>query len=826
MSKTAFFFSAALNHLRRGGQRTLVALLCVVFGVMSLVAMTTLSKSIEKMLVLEPVELIGGDLTVDREGEDVISAAEEAQLQELQASGQIESYTLMDYTTTLAFHLEDSGKLNFPGIGMGVDPDKYPLAGRLLIREPQSTPLNELLTQPGDVILTRDLALEYHLAVGDALVLTNLEFGRPLAGRVTGIAADTPNHQGNKIYFSHETANLLTGQERSFNTVLVNSADPDTAAKLLEERGWRVFTAENLAEINAATEGVLAMGLNDVGLLSLLVGGIGIANTMQVLLRRRRKEVAVWKTLGYTSGQIQVMFVIEAVMLGLSGSLLGSTLGVLLSLGMVDLFSRTTTVLVQWVFSPVQALAGLAIGTLITVIFAAWAIISTSRVRPLALLRNEALETGQIPLAQAVALGALLAVPFLAICVWVLGSFLTGLLVLFASVAGLALLGGALWLLMRLATRLLPMNLWPLGRISRNNLRKRGSSLVFAMVALFIGVISLGFGAVLAQSGQNVINAFNRSAGVENAAIFAGEEDESVVIQQLEKMQITTYTLGHLYPVKRITLADDSDTTLAAVIEGRAKPGAYHLTGADWGSRADGVYVRRYLDIPVGSKLNLVTGSGQERLVEVIGTFETGEEGSWPGRSSMVLAPDTLASQFTSASSSQFFLTLPMDQVSAVTQQLGQALPQTTVISMPDYQSSFIYQYQNLFVFVAAMAGLAILAGILLVANSVSLAMLDRRYEIGVLKAVGYSRRQVLTTQVVEYTLMAVIVCLVGLGLIWGVLALAGTLDEMLGSLLLFQPLTAALIAGFTIGLTLLTVLAVTWRPTNVSPVLILNDRE
>ena len=192
----------------------------------------------------------------------------------------------------------------------------------------------------------------------------------------------------------------------------------------------------------------------------------------------------------------------------------------------------------------------------------------------------------------------------------------------------------------------------------------------------------------------------------------------------------------------------------------------------------------------------------------------------------MVLAPDTLASQFTSASSSQFFLTLPMDQVSAVTQQLGQALPQTTVISMPDYQSSFIYQYQNLFVFVAAMAGLAILAGILLVANSVSLAMLDRRYEIGVLKAVGYSRRQVLTTQVVEYTLMAVIVCLVGLGLIWGVLALAGTLDEMLGSLLLFQPLTAALIAGFTIGLTLLTVLAVTWRPTNVSPVLILNDRE
>ena len=86
---------------------------------------------------------------------------------------------------------------------------------------------------------------------------------------------------------------------------------------------------------------------------------------------------------------------------------------------------------------------------------------------------------------------------------------------------------------------------------------------------------------------------------------------------------------------------------------------------------------------------------------------------------------------------------------------------------MPDYQAHYISTYKNLFVFAAAMASLAILAGVLLVANSVSLAMLDRRFEIGVLKALGYSRGQVLFTQVVEYTLMAVIISLTGLGLIW-----------------------------------------------------------
>jgi len=137
MKPSAYFFKTALNHLRRGGQRNLIAFLCVVFGVMSLVAMTTLAQSIEQMLVLKPVELIGADLTLDRENENFISAEEEAGLQEMVASGQISDYTLMDYTTTLAFHRQDSNALVMPSYGMGVDPAKYPLAGNLTIAEPK-----------------------------------------------------------------------------------------------------------------------------------------------------------------------------------------------------------------------------------------------------------------------------------------------------------------------------------------------------------------------------------------------------------------------------------------------------------------------------------------------------------------------------------------------------------------------------------------------------------------------------------------------------------------------------------------------------------------
>jgi len=212
--------------------------------------------------------------------------------------------------------------------------------------------------------------------------------------------------------------------------------------------------------------------------------------------------------------------------------------------------------------------------------------------------------------------------------------------------------------------------------------------------------------------------------------------------------------------------------------------------------------------------------------VEVVGTFENGEQAAWPGLNDQFMVAEELGQKLGTPANSQFFLTLKPAELDGVLKTLGKALPQTTLLSMPEFQARFVRQYQNLFTFVAVMAGLSILAGLLLVANSVSLAMLDRRFEIGVLKSVGYSRWQVLISQVVEYTLMSVVVTLTALLLIWGLLALAGMFNDVLGSLLMLKPATAGIIALIGIGFTALTVLWATWKPCSISPVFVLNDRE
>ena len=92
----------------------------------------------------------------------------------------------------------------------------------------------------GDVVVTRDIAEENHLKVGDPVVLSDLRTGIPVEGTVRGIAYDTPNHHGDKIYYSVVTAQKLANGQPVVNTVIVNSDDAKAVAEKLDSSGWVV----------------------------------------------------------------------------------------------------------------------------------------------------------------------------------------------------------------------------------------------------------------------------------------------------------------------------------------------------------------------------------------------------------------------------------------------------------------------------------------------------------------------------------------------------------------------------------------------------------
>ena len=821
--KTLFFFRLALNHLRRDGQRTLVALLCITFGIMALVSLTMLAESIDSAVQLTPAELIGGDLSAVRKSEETLCPGHTAQLEALLQDGKLSRYTLIAYNTeTLLMHLPGSGEVHFIGNGMGVEPDRYPLAGQLLIGEPSGAGLQALLRRAGSVVITRDLAAEYGLRAGDPVVLSDLRTGARVEGTVSGIAYDTPNQRGDKVYYSLETARRLANGQPAANTVILNTANGKELAAELEGLGWEAdWTAGRLGD---RTSNLWVMGLRSAGILGLLVGGTGTASVMQALLRRRRHEIAIWKTLGYCEGDLRLIFSIEAGLLGLAGSLAGALLGVLASTGLLELFWRTSSLLYGLTFSPAPPLLGLLAGVVTTQIFARWAILTTGQTRPAALLRGEEVEVQYLSGCQSVLLGLLLAALFTVLAGWVMESLPAGIGVLLFILFGIAALGLFFQFLLWASTRLIALRGFPLARLAFSNLRRRGKALVIVMIALFIGNLAMSLGLAVSQRERLELSGSSLNYQDYNLMILAPAAQEETIYQALAAHPLLQVELEYRTAVKGLKHAGEPVGEMEPVLVGLSVPEAYRISGAKWGSRPDGVYAHRLANLEPGSQVEVAFNDGSIRSFPVVGSYGLSPDMAELYPPVGLLMPAESIARVSHPDLLTVFIQTAPGKLNRTAEALAADLPQATVINLAAYAGRFMQSYQKLFILPLVTAGLAFIAGLLLVANSVSLAVLDRRYEIGVLRAVGYTSRQILTIFALEYGLVVALAASAGMFFTAAPLALLALTTAAGASLLLLPIPFLALAALCSTGLTLLVVAAIAWKPVRVSPVSVLKE--
>lgn len=825
MNSIAYFGGIAVRNLRRSGQRGLVALLCIAFGVMSLVAMVFLADALERTLILEPRAVMGGDISLERGNEESILPEHIAALNKMKAAGTLEEYTVLAISSSLLYRTQASNEMHFVDAGMGIDPATYPLYGAWTLSEPRGVDPRALVQNVGDVLVTRDVASDRNIKVGDELTLSDTGYGVPVQARVRGVLTDTPNHQGGKIYYSLATAKALGGVQ-ALNTALVIAPNVAAARDALVNDGWSAITATATLENQRQAMDIMQLLLKGAGVLGLLVGGIGIANTMQVLLQRRRKEVAVFKTLGYRTNQLYVLFALEAAILGLVGSLLGAGLGALISDGLVNLFTRLTPVLISNTLELLPLLVSVLVGVAITVLFALWAIVRASRVQPMALLRNETVDLNQMPRGKAFLLAATLGALLAGVTSLILGSVVQGIGVVLFAVIGILVLGAIFGGAVRVLARGLPLGIIPLLRVSQNSLQRRGLSLIFAMIALFAGMVALGLGIVFTQNAQRALDERLVKFDGYNVAIVAPAEYEGKVKGALQNLSPENIAYGYDGTVRAVRgLGKTQGMQVAPVLIARSQLQDYLVTGAAWGSQPRGVYVFGSDGAVTGGKMEVELADGRVETLDVVGTFRFAPAGGGIRPARGLLMTPELFKELATPEMVTYMVRAPLGEVETQSEVLRAALPEATVMNLLAYAARFSQMYQNLFVFAVAMAGLALLAGVLLLANAVSLAMLDRRYEIGILKAIGYGRGQILVTLLTEYGLVALIASAAGLMGVWVFVRLISLQNPLAASLLQMNAGMVLTILSLGVGLTLATVLAVTWQPTRVSPVFVLNDR-
>jgi macrolide transport system ATP-binding/permease protein len=146
------------------------------------------------------------------------------------------------------------------------------------------------------------------------------------------------------------------------------------------------FQIRNMAEIQEtiqSTTRTMSMLLGSIAAISLLVGGIGIMNIMLVSVTERTREIGIRKAVGASRKDILVQFLIEAVVMTLSGGLAGVLLGAGISWLLSSLAGWTVRV------TPFSVILAGAFSVLVGLVFGLWPARQAARLSPIEALRYE-----------------------------------------------------------------------------------------------------------------------------------------------------------------------------------------------------------------------------------------------------------------------------------------------------------------------------------------------------------------------------------------------------------------------------------------------------
>jgi putative ABC transport system permease protein len=155
--------------------------------------------------------------------------------------------------------------------------------------------------------------------------------------------------------------------------------------------------------------------------------------------------------------------------------------------------------------------------------------------------------------------------------------------------------------------------------------------------------------------------------------------------------------------------------------------------------------------IGVGSTITLASVDGKStRTVTVVGIYRSNGFG---GALNPVLTTTNTVQALSPAGLKQsvFYMKIDSDKLGKALSTIARVAPSAFVFNLANI-GDFIDQYLNyMLLTLSTIAGLSLLAGVIIIANAVALAMLERRRELGILKSVGYTSRTVLSEVLIEY---------------------------------------------------------------------------
>lgn len=860
MNRTLFYFSYAWRGIRRGGRWSTLAIFCIAAGVAAVVALRGLGLSIAASLV-ENVRIENrGDFRItvgDAFSAIPLLANDDERGFDLETINRVQEYADARGAKLSAFRA--GGNLQIAALDAVtfgrpefistfiIYPFEYPPTHEIRAVDPPDVPLAQLFTDGFDVVISENMAQSQGLRLGDTVRVGGTE--QPFT--VRGIVR-TSEEAGIRdlfaaffgfAYLEFDDVYRSIGPDILPNTLAISYAEPlaslEEAWPLEQELrdtvlsgywGLDFESAPDLLDRNQIISQFLGDFIVVMGLGALLIGGVGIMNTMLVMVRRRTDDIAAMKTFGLKGRQIAALFLAEGLILGLLGSVFGTILGTVLG-GLVNRYGEAfLQQSLPWRIYPEAILYGVVLGLVITAIFSVAPILTALQVRPASILRpNETivprlgcLQTIGLMIVVTIAIGLVagqivapsMLLPNERSGTEVLPSwspYAAGVVGVAVTLAILGLLVLQLWVVVWLASKIPSFRSVSL-RLALRNLSTNRMRTATTLLALSAGMFALSSITFIGQGtrellnlqlaqqiGGNVLvfpiapgapvnlgrvavnNALRNVEGIRYRTTYAVYNASLVAIDGIE-VDINTSQRGLRNRMMNGDLGDDFNQQAAYFnwstigIYYTDNPNIYtqmdvrqgrQLTLEDRGQRyvVGAAQSAARLGIQVGSLLTYRIGN-QDYVFEVIGL--TGTESQTPF--SMMSNAGVTASADSLPDLSPMFQFYTFD---IGPENVNQALVELSTIRIPPtlalditFVDSLISRVVDQFSAIPTVVGLlSLFAAAVIMANTVALATLERRRQIGVLKSIGLKGARVLRIMLLETTIIGLLSAILGIGL-------------------------------------------------------------
>jgi putative ABC transport system permease protein len=596
-------------------------------------------------------------------------------------------------------------------------------------------------------------------------------------------------------------AQFITGNVGRFNQISVG-LNPDVSPDELKARiervvppTLRVETAEQNAnrssdEIHAALS-FLPIFLGVFAAVALIVGAFVIFNTFSITVSQRIREYGLLRTLGASRRQILTSVFVEAALIGLLGAVAGVLGGLLFAKGIEALFNAlgiglpTTALVVATRTVVISVLIGIAV-TLVAVLSPA---LRSTRVPPIAAMQELDLTASRRRSVVTVAVAWLLMLAGLAlVLVGLFGNQETGQAALMLGGGAALVLFGVSLYSPRLVRPLAGTIGAPLerlrgltGRLARENSQRNPSRTAATAAALMIGLALVSFVTVFAaglkasiadaidKSFQGALEILNTN-GFDPIPTAAAAAVRNVPgVQTVSTLQSTQIKIDGVGGKPRATGLDPATATQVLKLDFQGDTTDQTLRGL---TDSETIVEKSFAEsnnLEVGDTIHALGQTGNRASFRIVGEVK----GTGDLLGSMVVPQGVMARDFAVTQDTFDFVKLEPGAGAAAVQDridalLARQFPTAEVMNQQELKQNQENRINPLLGLVYALLSLAIIVSLFGIANTLALSIYERTRELGMLRAIGMSRRQV--RRMIRYE--SVITALIGavLGMVLGLI--------------------------------------------------------